>query len=205
MKKFIIIFIVFAMIHTKNYAQSFYTLQDKFLIGYEVGIPSNDFISKTSWRGGKIEYRRMIKPNISVGISGSWNSFEEYVPKTTYQKPDGSGAITSDIVKSVYNVPLTVNAHYYFKGGKKILPYAGLGLGTMYSDQTIYFNIYGLEDETWGFVARPEVGLIYPFQGSHTAIYLSAAYNYASNNSDAMNTDNLSHFAASIGFIFSSR
>src|SRR6476469_7058513 len=73
MKKFIIILLVLVMFQTKNYAQSFYTLQDKFMIGYEVGISSNDFISSTSWRGGRIEYRHMIKPNISVGISGSWN------------------------------------------------------------------------------------------------------------------------------------
>ena len=205
MKKFIIILIVFMILQKNSYAQAFTDLPDKFVIGYSPAFGSNDFTSATSWAGGNIEYRRMIKPNLSVGLQGSWNSFEEYVPRTTYQKPDGSGAITSDIVKDVYSVPITLNVHYYFDNGDKLLPYAGIGLGTQYSDQTIYFNIYGLEDETWGFVARPEVGLIYPFQGSHTAIYLSAAYNYASNNSDAMNTDNLSHFAASIGFIFSSR
>ena len=204
MKKFIIIFLVFAMIHTKNYAQSFNTLQDKFLIGYEVGIPSNDFISNTSWRGGRIEYRRMINSNFSVGFSGSWNSFEEYVPKTTYQKPDGSGAITSDLVKDVYSVPLTLNAHYYFKGGKKILPYAGIGLGTMYSDQTAYFNIYGIEETNWGFCARPEIGVIYPFT-RETAMYFSGTYNYASNKNDAFSVSSMSHIALSIGFIFSSR
>ena len=204
MKKFIIILLVLVMFQTKNYAQSFYTLQDKFMIGYEVGISSNDFISSTSWRGGRIEYRRMINPNFSVGFSGSWNSFEEYVPKTTYEKPDGSGAITSDLVKDAYSVPLTLNGQYYFKAGKKILPYVGLGLGTMYSDQTIYFNIYGIEDNNWGFAARPEIGIIYPFT-PETAVYFSGTYNYASNKNDAFKVSSMSHIALSIGFVFSSR
>ena len=204
MKKFIIIMLVFIMFQTKNYAQSFSTLDDKFLIGYEVGISSNDFISSTSWRGGRIEYRHMIKPNISVGISGSWNSFEEYVPKTTYQKPDGSGAITADIVKDVYSVPLTVTAHYYFTKSKKILPYVGIGLGTMYSDQTIYANIYGVEETNWGFAARPEVGIIYPFT-PETAVYFSAVYNYASNKNESLSVNGISHIALSIGFVFSAR
>jgi outer membrane protein len=204
MKKFIIMILIFIMFQTKNYAQSFNRLPDKFLIGYEVGIPSNDFISNTSWRGGRIEYRRMINSNISVGFSGSWNSFEQYVPKTTYQKPDGSGAITADIVKDLYSVPLTVNAHYYFTKSKNVLPYVGLGLGTMYSDQTIYANIYGVEETNWGFAARPEVGLVYPFT-AETAVYFSAVYNYASNKNETFNVNSMSHIALSIGFVFSAR
>ena len=203
MKKFIIIITIFMIFHTNNYAQSFNDSKDQFFIGYEVAFPTSDFVSETSWAGGRMEYRRMIQHNISVGMGLSWNSFETYVPRTTYQKPDGSGAITSDVVKDLYTVPITLNVHYYFEAGKTILPYAGIGLGTQYSDQTIYFNIYGLEDRNWGFVARPEVGLLYPFS-HHSSLYLSAAYNYATNNSDELNIDNLSHFSLSIGFAFGS-
>jgi outer membrane protein W len=205
MKKFITILTVFMIFHSNSNAQAFTDLADKFLIGYNVAFPTNDFLSKTSWAGGKIEYRHMLKHNLSVGLAGSWNSFEEYVPRTTYQKPDGSGAITSDVVRDLYSVPITLNVHYYFESGNTILPYAGIGMGTQFSDQSVYFNIYGLADETWGFVAQPEVGLIYPFKGSYTALYLSAVYNYASNKSDIMNTNNLSHFALTLGFVFSSR
>ena len=104
MKKFILILIVFLILHTTSYAQ-FSAGDDKFLIAWEVGIPSNDFLKETSWRGGRIEYQRMLKDNMSVGIAASWNSFSQYVPKTTYQKPDGSGAITTDIVRELYSVP----------------------------------------------------------------------------------------------------
>jgi len=201
MKKSIIILLVLVMLYTGSYAQSLGP--DKFSIAWEVGIPSNDFMSATSYSGGRIEYQRMIKPNVSVGIAGSWNSFSEYVPKTTYQKPDGSGAITTDIVNEIYSVPLTLTAKYYFLRDKKALtPYVGIGLGAQYSAQAKYFNIYGLEDNNWGFVARPELGLQFSFN-RNSSLFLSGVYNYAAVKSDFFKTDNLDHIALAIGFVFS--
>ena len=201
MKKLILIVIVFVGLQSSNYAQM--VGKDWMSIGWEVGIPSNDFISGESYSGGRIEYQRMIKPHLSVGISGSWNSFQEYVPKSTYQKPDGSGAITTDLVRELYSVPLTLTTKYYFNrgGGKKLLPYAGIGLGAQYSAEAIYFNIYGIEDNNWGFVARPELGLLYALS-DHTALYFSATYNSASIKSDFFQHDNLNHTVLSIGFSF---
>ena len=201
MKKSIIILLVLVMLYTGSYAQSLGP--DKFSIAWEVGIPSNDFMSATSYSGGRIEYQRMIKPNVSVGIAGSWNSFSEYVPKTTYQKPDGSGAITTDIVNEIYSVPLTLTAKYYFLHDKRALtPYVGIGLGAQYSAQAKYFNIYGLEDNNWGFVARPELGLQFSFN-RNSSLFLSGVYNYAAVKSDFFKTDNLDHIALAIGFVFS--
>ena len=145
----------------------------------------------------------MIKPNVSVGIAASWNSFSEYVPKTTYQKPDGSGAITTDIVDEIYSVPLTLTAKYYFLHDKRALtPYVGIGLGAQYSAQAKYFNIYGLEDNNWGFVARPELGLQFSFN-RNSSLFLSGIYNFAAVKSDFFKTDNLDHIALAIGFVFS--
>ena len=201
MKKSIIILLVLVMVYTSNYAQ--YAGTDKFSIAWEVGIPSNDFLSATSYSGGRVEYQHMIKPNVSVGIAGSWNSFSEYVPKTTYQKPDGSGAITTDIVDEIYSVPLTLTAKYYFLRDKSALtPYVGIGLGAQYSAQAKYFNIYGLEDNNWGFVARPELGLQFSFN-RNSSLFLSGVYNYAAVKSDFFKTDNLDHIALAIGFVFS--
>lgn len=201
MKRYIISFIVLLSITASSQAQSF-TGQDRFVIAWEVAFPSNDFIKETSFAGGKIGYQRMIKPNLSVGLAGSWNSFSEYVPKATYQKPDGTGAITTDIVKEVYSVPLTLDIHYYLKSHGAITPYVGVGLGGQYSEQTDYFNIYSIGENGWGFVARPEIGLQYSFN-NRTGLLLSGTYNYATVKSDLFNTDHLSHFILSLGFVFS--
>ena len=204
MKKIFAILVLLIAAKEKNYAQPFSSTLNKFMIGYEVAVPSGDFLSKTSWAGGRIEYRHMVQPNVSIGMGMSWNSFDEYVPKTTYQKPDGSGAVTTDLVKEIYTLPLTLSAHYYWIKSKGIIPYAGLGLGAQYSDQTLYFNIFAVEDNNWGFVARPEIGIVYPLSDA-TGLYLSAAYNYATNKNEAVDINNVSQFAFTIGFIFSSR
>lgn len=183
-------------------AQVFSDTQDKFFVGYEVALPSG-FLTKTSWVGVRFDYRRMLTPNFSVGIATSWNSFSQYVRKDTYQKRDGDGAVTSDMVREIYSVPITLSSHYYFASDKKAVPYIGLGLGAQYSDQTVYMNIYGLDEYNWGFVARPEVGVIIPVATG--GVYLSAAYNYATNYNDAFNIDHLQHFAFTIGFNFGTR
>lgn len=209
MKKLAILFLFFIAISKDDHAQTptqtqSYTVTDRFFIGYEVAFPGGDFISRTSWSGGRFEYRIMIKPNVSVGIGSSWNSFEQYTPRTVYQKEDGSGAITSDIIKQVYTVPITASAHYYFRGKEKLLPYLGVGLGAQYSDQTVYLNIYALDENNWGFVVRPEIGLIYSFNPAF-GMFLSGAYNYSTNKNDAFDIDNLHHFAVTIGITFSTR
>ncbi len=203
MKKILAILVLVMVAGQKNYAQLSH-LPDKFLIGYEVAFPGGDFLTKTSWVGGRIEYRRMINNNLSVGFGGSWNSFEQYVPKTTYQKPDGTGAVTTDLVKEIYTVPLTLSAHYYWDRKNPLVPYAGLGLGAQYSDQTLYYNIFASDDNNWGFVVRPEIGAIYSFS-DEAGLFLSAAYNYATNKNDAVDINSLHHIAVTIGFIFSSR
>jgi outer membrane protein W len=211
MKKFPILLLVFATFCSSSIAQSsdnnsssFTFNRNKFSLGYEVAFPGGDYISKESWVGGRIEYSRFINDQIAVGIGASWNSFSEYFTKATYQKPDGSGAITSDHVRELYTVPITVHGRYYIKAGKTLMPYAGVGIGTQYADQTIYFNIYSIEDNNWGFVVRPEIGVAFPFS-NQTALYLSGTYNYATNKNDAFKIDNLQHFAISVGFTFGSR
>lgn len=202
MKKLFLIIILLAAINGNNYAQSYNTSKDRFFLGYEVAIPSG-FITNTSWAGGRFDYRRMISPNLSVGIGVSWNSFSEYIPLTTYQKPNGDGAVTADIVKDIYVTPVTVSCHYYFKAGNKILPYIGLGLGGQYNDQTIYMNIFTLDENNVGFVVRPEVGIILPFN-EKGGIYFSAAYNYATNENSDFNIDHFQHVALTLGFTFGS-
>ena len=200
MKKIFIILFIIAIPYLIH-AQTFAGAKNKFFIGYEVAVPSGEFIKETSWAGGNIGFRHMINPNFSIGLAGSWNSFSDYVARTTYQKPDSTGAVTSDLIKHIYTVPIVATAHYYFSKSKTIIPYAGIGLGTQYCDQTLYFNIYSISEDNWGFVARPEVGLMYPIKNT-TGLYFNAAYNYATNKNDSFNKDSFQHFAFTLGFVF---
>ncbi|HEY4325897.1 MAG TPA: outer membrane beta-barrel protein [Mucilaginibacter sp.] len=176
-----------------------------FFVGYQVAIPSSngDYLSATSWAGFNFDYRYTIKPNITVGIGTSFNSFSQYFPKQTYQKPDGSGAVTSDMVRHIYTAPITASIHYYLEGGM-LKPYVGIGIGTEYSEQDAYFNIYQVYSKNWGFVVKPEVGVLGKFSRDMGG-FISVAYNYATNSESDFNISHLSQIPITIGLFFTAR
>ena len=161
-------------------------IAQKNLIGvaWDVNFPSNNgYLNKTSFGGGKIEYRHFLKgKNISAGLALDWSNYEQSFARQTFEKPDGSGAITSDFVAQVYQVPFTATVHYYFEGSKKVEPYIGVALGGQYMEQSLYYNVYVSDDNNWGFVARPELGLIINPQHKGWGFLVGAYYSYATFN-----------------------
>lgn len=199
MKKLIILIYIFAISITSINAQTDWHLKDMATFNWQIATPlSTDYLKETSLAGGILEYRRFMKPNMSVGIGFSWNSFEQYIPPKVYEKPDGSQALYTDFVHQVYTLPMYLNAHYYFSGGDKLKPYAGIGLGAQYSEQDAYYNIFVTEEKNWGFVARPEVGLLYRLS-NYFGLHGNVGFNYATNKSDAFKIDDLKHVYYSIG------
>jgi outer membrane protein W len=178
---------------------------EMFFVGYEVAVPTNsNYLTNTSWSGMRFEYQHMFRDNVSFGIGVSFNAFDQYFTTQTYQLKNGSGAVTGDMIRQVYTTPITASLHYYMQGGKTIRPYVGLGLGTEYSEQNVYFNIYGAESNNWGFVVRPEIGLLAKFNYD-VGGFLGVAYNYSTNKNDAFNISHLSQIPITIGVVFSPR
>ena len=181
------------------------SIGQKQLFGFAWGVnfPTNsDYLTKTSYAGGKFEYRYFVKPNVSVGLAWDWCTYEQYFSRQTFEKPDG-GAITSDFVAQVYQVPLTATAHYYFKESKRLKPFAGIALGAQYLDQSLYYNVYVSDDNTWGFVARPELGtIIKPGEHKHWGVLLNAYYSYSTNKTDLINSDSFKNFGINLGLVF---
>jgi outer membrane protein W len=177
-----------------------------FIFAWDVNVPvgKNRPIDKTSWAGAKIEYRKKVAHNITVGLDFSWNTFNEYKPSKTYHI-SSSTDITTDLYKHIYTLPLALTGHYYFPVNSKIfIPYAGIGLGATYADINLYANIYQLRDETWGFLARPEAGLIIKFtEDANTGIIIGARYSISTNKADEFNIKNLQSFGFHIGLIWS--
>lgn len=199
MKKLIILLYISAISVSSLNAQSDWHLKDMGILNWQIATPLNtDYLKETSLAGGSVEYRRFLKPNMSVGIGFSWNSFEQHIPARVYEKPDGSQALYTDFIHQVYTLPMYLNAHYYFGGGEKMKPYAGIGLGAQYSEQDAYYNIFVTEEKNWGFVARPEVGLLYRFT-NYFGLHGNVGFNYATNKSDEFKIDNLKHVYYSIG------
>src|SRR4051794_6434036 len=111
MKKIIIISSMIFLFAVSGVAQ-----KNLMGIGWEINFPTNtDYVDKTSYSGGKIEYRHFFKKNVSGGLALNWCTYEQHLPRQTFQKPDGNSAVTSDFVAQIYQVPITATVHYYLK------------------------------------------------------------------------------------------
>ena len=173
-------------------------------LSWEINVPSGNegIITETSLSGGRFEYRKFFTNELSAGFGISLSSVEQYFGTYTYDKPDGSMAVTTDMVRQALVLPMTITGHYYPSFGFKMLkPYVGIGLGAQYASQDLFYNIYVINNSDWGFVARPEVGTLVLF-GENIGAIASAAYNYSTNKVDALNISSMKQISFNIGLVF---
>lgn len=201
MKNIIIFFIVSIVIAIPARAQKMHNL---YGISWELAFPTGNFVKETSFSGGKFEYRHFVKPNFSLGGTISWNNYEEYVEKQTYENANQSAAVTTDNQRFIFNLPVTVDGFYYLGGSHQMFqPYVGIGIGAQYSAQEVYYNIYVTDDNNWGFVARPQIGALVKFsEMNNTRFLIGAGYNYSTNKNESFRIDNFQNFWVSIGVSF---
>ncbi len=159
-----------------------------------------DFVSKTSSRGARLGFTKFITERFGAGIDGSFSVLDDYVPRQTYQLPDG--AITTDVFNYMYYYSLTVNGQYYFKTTGLFIPYTSLSAGVAFTEYTIYYNAYSDADNTTSFTIRPEVGALYRFK-EYSTLGLKAAigYDYATNKNDYFDVKNFSALSFQLGVV----
>lgn len=179
--------------------------QDKYIyLSLDVQKPTSntDWIGDLSIAGGKIGYRGFIRPNFSAGLDIGWANFDQYEPTSTKLNP--TGAITTDYFHYVYSYSAVASGQYYFKeeDEDRFFPYAGLGLGANTNEYVLYYNIYEDTERSWGFLARPEIGVLYRFTERRSLGIMAALhYDYSTNKSDKFNYNNFSAFGFQIGLM----
>lgn len=119
-------------------------------------------------------------------------------------KQTGTGAITSDYFHYIYNYSAVASGQYYFKSEEedRFFPYAGLGLGANTNEYVLYYNIYKDTQRSWGFLARPEAGILYRFsERSSLGIMAAVHFDYSTNQSDKFNYNSFSGLGFQIGLM----
>ena len=173
-----------------------------------LNLDMNKPLSNTAWiedlstSGGKVGYRGFITPNFSAGLDLGWANFDQYEPTST--KENATGAITTDYFHYVYSYSGVISGQYYFKpeDEDRLFPYAGLGLGASTNEYVLYYNIYEESERSWGFLARPEIGIIFRFsERSPLGIMAAVHYDYSTNQSETFNYSNFSAVGFQIGLM----
>ena len=170
-----------------------------FTVSWDINVPatSTSWIDGTSLSGAKFGYRGMVSDRIAAGFDVSWAVYNKYYPPDTFTSPDG--AITTDYFNYIYSYGFMASGQYFLPSSNpKIMPYAGIGLGAALNRFAQYYNIYTDADDSWGFVARPEVGVLLPF-GSKVGVTAAVHYDYTTAGSDTFNYSGFNHYGFSIG------
>lgn len=191
MKKIFIILL--SAVALSSSGQSLTALQ--YSIGFGTG-DLGDFVSPASFRGFTIDYRKLVNPNIGVGFEVGWNVFYEEKAYDTYTV----GTVSYSGKQYRYNnqFPMLFAADYYLKPGEDINPFAGLGIGTMYSLRNTDMGQYTVEEDAWNFALRPEIGVLFA-ANPDMSLSITGKYYYGF---EAGDLPAQSYFALSLGFVF---
>jgi hypothetical protein len=176
-----------------------------FSLSWDVNKPltNTNWIDETSFIGTKFSYRSMITDRFAAGVDFTWSTYKHYQPWTTFMGPDG--ALSTDYFNYIYAYGLMAGGQYFLPSSnpRKFMPFVGLGAGVAYNRFAQYYNIYTDPDEGWGFVARPEVGILLPF-GSKVGIQATAHYDYTTAGSEYFDYSGFQHYGFTIGLVLMS-
>jgi hypothetical protein len=196
MKKIIFLTIFCSLlISIKGFGQQESYMSVKYAVSFGTG-DMGDFISAVSWRGAVIEYRTAVKDNLLAGVDVGWNVFYEKKEQDTYTV--GTESLSGVQYRYQNEVPILASADYLISSDKPLKPYVGLGIGTIYSERATDMNLYRLEQNTWQFALKGELGLLYELSYS-TALKVAAKYY---NGFKTGTLDNQGYFSLSVGMAF---
>ncbi|MEO5976442.1 MAG: hypothetical protein ABIS36_14675 [Chryseolinea sp.] len=177
--KFILILVAFAA--APALAQESYLY---FSWDYTQPLTNKSWISGGTARGAKAGVRKFIgqERRFSAGVDFNWNYLQEYKPTETVQT--STGAFTTDYFNNIASIALVASGQYYFPLGNKehFFPYAGLGMGANRNRYSQSYNIYQDSETKYGFLVRPEAGILVRLGGRRRWGAMAAVhYDYSTN------------------------
>lgn len=165
------------------------------------GTIANNVAESAQGYGAYMEGGFYVTPMIAIGGFASFNSNDQYYGKQTYTFDDHS-ALTSDVTKSLYQVPFGATLRCRFLRSQ-LQPYIEAKIGTEYSEQNTYMSTFVSRSDNWGFYISPEIGLCwFPFSQTDFGFQLAAYYSYATNRNNAYNMHGINNLGFKLGVAF---
>ena len=165
------------------------------------GTVGNSFVKNASGYGAYIEGGYYITPMFAVGGFASFNTNNDYAPKQTYTFDDQS-ALTTDVDKSIYQVPFGLTMRTRFMRGE-FQPYLGTKIGTEFSTQSTYMSTFVNRHDNWGFYMSPELGFTYfPSQKTDFGFQLAVYYSFCTNKNSSYDLKGIKNLGFKLGIAF---
>jgi len=177
-------------------------------LNYQISVPigkMKNFTDKASFRGMDLEYHHFFNEHFSLGGMIGWNVFYHHLNHHTddfkFTGDDDIYAITGDQYRYINTVPIMAVPRYYFTDNTtSVRPYAGLGIGTRWTEKRLEVGQYSYTLSRWQFSFAPEVGMYVPLT-DQIALNFGARYSYGTRASHGRIPE-FQSFAFSIGLIF---
>ncbi len=173
---------------------------------YTASFDFNQPLSNTSWisnasvLGVKVGYHKLLSEKFSLGGEVNWGTYKQYHPTETFTS--SSGAVTTDYFNYVYAYGLVLSGRYLFSYNHLVNPYVGLGMGVAYNKYTSFYNVYGDQNKVFGFLVRPEAGMLLRFsQVRSLAGLIGIHYDYSTAQDKNNGYTGFSNLGLNVGIV----
>lgn len=206
MKKRVIIFmttIAACMFTMSAFAQdNNWKMELSYNISAPLGSFKNDYINKTSFRGGVGEIKYMFNPKFSLGLNAGFQNYYQKYDRQVY-KLDGNQTVSAVVSNSMDIVPILLRGTFYPLADAKarIQPYVSVAAGINFVNYAQYLGEFGGNQTSSPFAAQAGAGIQIPVgRRNQTGIKLGATYNYVNyHNNDIARLNNI---GANLGVVF---
>lgn len=207
MKKNIIIFmsmIAACVASLSASAQQRLKMELDYNVSLPVGSLKNDFINKTSFRGGTGELSYTISPKFSLGLHSGFQNYYQKYDRQVY-KLQGNQSVSAVVSNTMDIVPIILRGTYFPVTAAKIRPYVSGGAGVNLINYGQYLGEFGGTESSGSFAAQLGAGIKIPFGNPYnqTAFKIGATYNYSSYKRNELT--NLNTVGLNAGVVFALR
>jgi opacity protein-like surface antigen len=169
--------------------------QTWWALTYQPAVPlsnTKEFTDNFGWRGIGVDFKRQVKPNLTLGLSFGWQVFDQQTDEVV----SAFGVdLSGDQFRYVNSWPLLVNASYFFGTEGRARPYLGANVGAYVMEHRLEVGLYGIEETNLHLGFAPEAGIAFPVRPDVAAV-LNGRYNYALS---AGSVDDQSYLSFSVG------
>jgi outer membrane protein len=155
----------------------------------------HNYIGKASFRGVSWNYTKLVNSGLGVGLEIGWNTFYEKKEFDTYSR--GGFDFSGKQYRYSNHVPVLFTVSYYMNPDEDFTPFAGVGVGTMWSERMITMGPKNVYLDAWPFTLRPELGILFDTGG--VGLSLSSKFYYGFKTGDLPEQ---SFFTLNFGVVF---